>query len=225
MKTVIITGASRGIGLATAKKFLAEGWRVIGAYYNTVISIEDEQLIKLPLDLNSAESIANFATQVNLIAPQVDVLVNNAGIMIEAGVENADLNLIRKTFEVDLFAVIDLTERVVPMIIEGGQIINIDSQIGAFSYGIEDTEATGYRMAKAALNMYTRILAFRLKDKGIVVSSMDPGWVKTDMGYSAATGVEQPNREPEEAAIDIYNLATSKADSGFFWRFGQKREW
>jgi NAD(P)-dependent dehydrogenase (short-subunit alcohol dehydrogenase family) len=80
-------------------------------------------------------------------------------------------------------------------------------------------------MSKAALNMYTRTLAFRLKKKGVIVSAIHPGWVKTDMGNSAATEKEKPTIEPEEAANEIYNLIMNKSESGQFWQFGKQREW
>jgi NAD(P)-dependent dehydrogenase (short-subunit alcohol dehydrogenase family) len=83
-------------------------------------------------------------------------------------------------------------------------------------------------MSKAALNMYTKTLAFRLREEGIIVSSLDPGWVKTDMGYQASTPEEQPNREPQDAAEDIYKIVTEVTqitDSGFFWKDGKKRDW
>jgi NAD(P)-dependent dehydrogenase (short-subunit alcohol dehydrogenase family) len=73
--------------------------------------------------------------------------------------------------------------------------------------------------------MYTRTLAFRLNGAGVTVSSLDPGWVQTDMGYDVASGVEKPDRTVEQAANDIYNLMTKNTESGYFWRFGKKRDW
>ena len=139
--------------------------------------------------------------------------------------KGADIEKIRKTFEVDLFGVIDVTERLVPLMTAGGHIVNVDSAYGAFSFPIDDESSSGYRMAKAALNMYTRTLAFRLRDSGIVVSSYDPGWVKTDMGNAGATETEGPDREPNEAAEDIFRLVSEGTESGYFWSFGEKREW
>ena len=80
-------------------------------------------------------------------------------------------------------------------------------------------------MSKAALNMYTRILAFRTKEAGVIVSSLAPGWVKTKMGYSIASAAEQPDRTPEDAASDIYQLAVSHPASGLFWEYGNVRPW
>lgn len=225
MKTVIITGASRGIGLAAAKKFIDNGWQVIGTYNRTMIPIESENLFPVPLDLASQQSIAQSIEDIKSITKTIDVLVNNAGIILDAHDEQINLDKIRKTFEVDLFATIEFTEKILPLIRQGSHIVNIDSLYGGFSFPIDDKTAVGYRLAKAALNMYTRILAFRLKDKDIAVSSLDPGWVKTDMGMQAASKTEGPDREPEQAAEDIYQLATAVKESGYFWRFGKQREW
>jgi NAD(P)-dependent dehydrogenase (short-subunit alcohol dehydrogenase family) len=115
--------------------------------------------------------------------------------------------------------------KILTLIKSGSHVINIDSNYGAQSFPIDDKTHVGYRLAKAALNMYTRILDFYLKDKNIKVSSLDPGWVKTDMGMVAATGINHPDKEPEEVAEEIYRIAAKVNESGYFWHFGQKREW
>ncbi len=76
-----------------------------------------------------------------------------------------------------------------------------------------------YKISKTALNMVTRILSVRLQNQDIIVSSVHPGWVKTDMGGSGA------DIEPEEAAEDIFKLATSRPESGQFWFRGEKFPW
>ena len=225
MKTIVITGASRGIGLATAKKFLAEGWRVIGTYLKTPITISDPNFAAILLDQGSPESIARAVEEIQKIAPNIDALVNNAAVLLDARDEVLDVEKLRKTFEADLFGLVDLTERLTPLMSSGSHIVNIDSVYGAFSFPIDDKKGTSYRLAKAALNMYTRILAFRLAPRGIIVSSLDPGWVKTEMGKSVASETEGPDREPDEPANDIYRLVTNVTETGCFWRFGEKREW
>ncbi len=155
----------------------------------------------------------------------IDVLVNNAGINPDGQDTIANVEKIRATFEVNAVGVVDITERLLPLMHSGSHVVNVDSAYGSFSIPIDDETATGYRMAKAALNMYTRALAFRLRSKGIVVSSLDPGWVKTDMGMSVSSTTEQPDREPEQPAQEIYTLVTTITESGCFWKFGKKREW
>jgi len=225
MKTAVITGASRGIGLATTKKFLAERWRVVGTYLNTQIPLTHQNLTSIQFDQGNRGSIVKATDLIKNTEPQIDVMVNCAAIILDAHDTKADVEKIRKTFEVDVLGIIDFTERLLPNLRKGSHVINIDSIYGAFSFPIDDASSSGYRIAKAALNMYTRTLAFRLKDSGIIVSSLDPGWVKTEMGNDVATETEKPDREPEEPAEDIYKLVTTVSESGYFWKFGRKREW
>lgn len=225
MKTIIITGASRGIGLATAKKFLDESWKVVGTYFNNKIPIDSSDLISMKMDQSSSESIADFVKKIKEMDLKIDILVNNAGIILDDQDKNIEMEKLRRTFEVDLFGVVDITEQIWPLLSQGGHIVNMDSLYGAFSFNIDDENASAYRMAKAALNMYTRTLAFRTKEKNLIVSSLDPGWVKTDMGAKAATETESPDREPVEVAEDIFNLVNNIKESGYFWRFGKKRPW
>ena len=225
MKTVLITGASRGIGQATAKKFLDEGWQVIGTSTSGEMKIENEKLIPLKLDISNQASIEETARQIIAKGIKIDVLINNAGIAIDSWDEGVALEKVRQTFEVNLFGLIDFAERLLPIINSGGSIINMDSRYGSFTMPIDDNTSIGYRMSKAALNMYTRFLAFRLEEKKITVSSVDPGWVKTDMGFSGADEHSKPDREPEEPAKEIFNLATSKVETGLFWHKGKVREW
>lgn len=225
MKTIIITGASRGIGLATAKRFLSGGWKVVGTYLNNKIPIDSPGLISIQMDQSSPESIAGFVKKIKEADLKIDALVNNAAIILDDQDENIEMEKLRKTFEVDLFGVINLTEQLWPLMNRGGHVVNMDSLYGAFSFSVDDESSSAYRMAKAGLNMYTRILAFRTSEQGIIISSLDPGWVKTDMGTKAAKETEGPDREPEEAAEDIFNLVATNSESGFFWRFGKKRPW
>lgn len=225
MKNVIITGASRGIGLATAKKFLSEGWRVIGTYNQTKILLENSNLETIKLDQGSPNSISQAIEQIKTNYSQIDVLVNNAAILLDAKDETVILKKVRQTFEVDLFGLVDFTERLLPLFKKGGHIINIDSGYGSFSSPIDNKTSTSYRMAKAALNMYTRTLALRLKKQGILVSSLDPGWVQTDMGNAVASETEKPDRTPDQPADEIFQLTVNPVESGQFWREGKKRDW
>lgn len=225
MKTAVITGAGRGIGRATAKKFLDEGWMVIGTFHKNPIPFADPRIVAVELDLSSPGSIDGAVRKIRERGGKIDVLVNNAGVIFDSGDVVADADKVRKTLDVNVVGTIDLTEKLLPLLAEGGRVVNIDSAYGSFSMPIDDETSTGYRISKAALNMYTRTLAFRLKKREIAVSSLDPGWVNTDMGNAVASETEKPDREPEQAADDIYRLATSSVPSGRFWRFGKERAW
>ncbi|MFH1178537.1 MAG: SDR family NAD(P)-dependent oxidoreductase [bacterium] len=226
MKTVVITGASKGIGLATAKKFLSEGWRVIGTYLDAPILIQDKNLIAIQYDQSNPESIAKVSEKIKEIASKLDALINNAGILIDAEDETANPVKVRKTLEVNVIGVVDLTERLLPLFEKDSHIVNLNSGHGVISKPVlDDATASGYRISKAALNMYTRHLAFRVESRGIIVSALAPGWVNTDMGNIIATETEKPDREPEEAANDIFQLVTTVKETGQFWKLGKKTEW
>jgi len=225
MKTVVITGASKGIGLATVQRFLAEGWQVVGTFLSASIPLEHPDLVSIQYDQGNSESIARAAEQISAVAPHVDALINNAGVLLDKDDRTANPVKVRKTLEVNVVGVIDLTERLLPLLQKDSHIVNMDSGYGQFASSIDDEFVAGYRISKAALNMYTRHLAFRLRSRGVIVSSLAPGWVKTDMGYSIATETEGPDRTPEQAADDIFQLVTTVKESGYFWEFGKKIEW
>jgi len=225
MKTVIITGANGGIGQATAKKFLNEGWKVFGTSLTEQIDFDHENLQSISFDLTDPKSIENTTNTITKAGEKIDVLINCAGVALDSWDEGVNMDKVRETFEVNLFGLIDFTERILPIINHSGHIVNLSSRYGSFIMPIDNNTSIGYRMAKASLNMYTRFLAFRLKDQNITVSSVNPGWVKTAMGFDGATENSKPDREPEEPAQEIYDLATSDVESGQFWYKGTKQDW
>lgn len=226
MKTVVITGANKGIGFATVKKFLEADWSVIATYRETSIPVEHASLVKVRLDLASSESITTTVEEIKKRGAIIDVLINNGGILLDNHDDGIDLQKVRKTFDVDLFGTIDFTERMMPLLSPHAHIVNIASSYGSFSIPIDDESSSAYRMAKAALNMYTRILAFRTSNAGKVISSLHPGWVNTDMGNSVASDTEKPQKTPEAAAQDIFELATrDDIETGHFWFEGKQWSW
>ena len=130
---------------------------------------------------------------------------------------------LRATLEVNLIGTIEFTEQILPILTSGGHIINISSSAGSLNLPAEHdhypNHYPSYKISKTALNMYTRTLAGRLEDKGIRVSSVHPGWVKTDMGGPDA------EMEPAEAAEHIFRLAISQVETGQFWHKGEKFPW
>lgn len=224
MKTIIVTGASRGIGNGIAKKFLQKGWFVIGTSTTGTIDIDSENFIPIQLDLTKPESIKYASRKIKDLGRSVDVLVNNAGVLHEKGNPlKIEMESLRSTFEVNVFGTIDFTEQIIPFLKSDGHIVNVSSRMGAFTTTRVGVRSPGsypsYRIAKAALNMYTHALAGRFENEGIKVSSIDPGWVKTDMGGPLA------DRTPEDVGEDIYTLVMANVESGHFWQEGKIREW
>ncbi len=199
---------------------------MIGTSTSGKLSYDNERLVPYALDMADADSIAALADRLHQQGERLDVLINNAGVALDSHTVGVDMGKVRRTFEINLFGVLELTEKIFPIVVDGGHIINMDSRYGSFDMPIDDETSIGYRMSKASLNMYTRFLAFRLKGRGTKVSSFHPGWVKTDMGYAGVTDDgETPDREPAEVAKEIFELAVSDVESGQFWHRGKKTAW
>lgn len=220
MKTVLITGASRGIGKALAEKFLREGFFVIGTSTSGEAEMKNENLIFYLLDLSQPKSIKSCAEKITGLGKKIDILINNAGILVDEFSRGVEMNLLRKTMEVNLFGTIDFTERIIPILNDGAHILNASSSAGSLARSQENDDDfyPAYRISKTALNMYTRSLAVHLKGKA-TVSSFHPGWVKTDMG-----GQDAP-MSTEEAAKYIFDLAISSVETGQFWYKEEKFVW
>ncbi|WP_115703943.1 SDR family NAD(P)-dependent oxidoreductase [Legionella sainthelensi] len=212
-KTLVITGISRGIGLETARIFLANGWHVIGTSTHGTTPLKNKNLKSYSLDLKNSQQINQFAEK----TPKIDVLINNAAVLLEDwNQEKINMDQLKETFSVNVFGTIELTEKCIPKLNTDAQIINISSGWGTFSSN-DSAYQPHYKMSKSCLNMYTVLLTKRLPKN--IISSFDPGWVRSDMGKDNAP------KSPSEAAQEIYNLVHKKKESGYFWHAGTIREW
>jgi NAD(P)-dependent dehydrogenase (short-subunit alcohol dehydrogenase family) len=230
MKTVLITGIGRGIGKATADKFLAEGYFVIGTTYNSKsapAAATTANLKTYTLDLSDPASIKKCADEIKSSGMKIDILINNSGIIADDGETTLIPEKLRTTLEVNLIGTADFTERLIPAMTKGGHIVFISSAAGSI-LDMDDVMSShhpyfypAYKISKAALNMYARTLATRLTHEkyAVTVSCIHPGWVRTDMG-----GDEAPE-SPEDAAADIFATAISTPKTGQFWYKGKKQPW
>ncbi len=223
-KTVLITGTRRGVGKALAEKFLAEGFTVFGTSKERLAANDPKHMIAFELDLSIPESITQCVEGMRARNQKIDILINNAGVLLDEDETAVVPDKLRKTLEINLIGTIDFTERMLPLLGDNAHIVNISSTAGSIEetghgFSHDPGHYPAYKISKAALNMYTRTLALRLKKKGLTASAVHPGWVKTDMGGSDAP------RLPEEAAARIYELALSYPESGHFWFDGKKLAW
>ncbi len=224
MKTVLITGISKGIAKALSDKFIKEGYFVIGTYLTSPAS-SNENLSAHILDLSSQESIDSCVKEIERLGKKIDILINCAGVLRDEDETTVIVQKLRETLEVNLIGTIDFTEKIIPLINKGGHIINISSTAGSLVMSSDShlshfpNHYPSYKISKAALNMYTRTLALRLKDSEITVSSVHPGWVKTDMGGPEA------DISPEDAAAGIYQVAISNPKTGGFWFKDEQMPW
>jgi len=175
----------------------------------------NEQAMTVHLDVTNPESIRSAQRAVAGRFDGVDILVNNAAVLLfeHEDVLSVPLDAYRRTFETNLFGAIEVSRVFAPAMAQSGygRIVNVSS--GAGQLARMSDYAPAYSMSKAALNAFTRILAHTYQGNGVLVNAADPGWVRTDMGGPSAP------RSPREGADTIVWLATLPDDGptgGFF---------
>lgn len=218
-KTIVVTGANRGIGFEAAKELAASGHTVILTARDEVkgkaaADILEGDIIVHQLDVTDEQSIRRFAAFVESEPFNVDVLINNAGTSFDKHDEDAagnplytSVDKLRKTLEVNLIGAYALTRALFPFITrdQRADIINVSSGMGALTD--MGTGSPAYRISKAALNALTVFLNAELSvNTQIHINSVCPGWVRTALGGpNAARGLEEGvqgilwivNEEPE----------------------------
>ena len=211
MSTVVITGANRGIGLELARQFKQRGDDVVALCRKS-----SDELAELDVEVVDEVDVADGAgvgqLAANLENRRVDVLVNCAGILSDESLGDLDFDRIRRQFEINSLGPLRVTAALKGNLGEGSKVGIVSSRMGS----IEDNTSGGrygYRMSKAAVNMAGRSLANDLKDDGVAVAILHPGFVRTEM-----TGHQGLIDPPESAAgliarIDEMTLETT----GTFW--------
>lgn len=231
MKTVLITGANKGIGLETAKQLLKARYRVfIGSRdqdrgQEAITELEREGYADaevLTIDVADPASVNQAAQELSLKIPQLDVLINNAGIAgdFPQDASNVTQENIRNVFETNFFGVIHTTQAFLPLLrkSDAPRIVNVSSDLGSLgshsdpNYEHYDTKLTAYCSSKTALNAYTVMLAYELRDTNFRVNSVNPGYTKTDFNF------HQGHKSIPEGAAPIVKYATigSEGPTGTF---------
>jgi NAD(P)-dependent dehydrogenase (short-subunit alcohol dehydrogenase family) len=226
-KTMILTGASRGIGHATVQRFSDEGWRIITCSREDVpleCGRDPNWTHHITADLANPESLANFVTKANDLLGDgpLAALVNNAAISPKTafkerlGVINGDLNGWRQVFELNLFAPLSLARGFAVALRKGkGCVINITSIAGHL---IHPFAGSAYSVSKAALSALTREMAVEFAEIGVRVNAVAPGEIETAMigeEYEALIPRIPMHRmgRPDEVASAVFRLCT--ADFGY----------
>ena len=223
MKTVLITGAYRGLGFEVARQLANRGWKVIvtarKVKQGSTAAAEIKNASFLELDVLDDSSVANSAKQVR----QLDVLINNAAIIAENDQDILTIRpeLVARTIAANALGALRVSQAFVPLLLKSstGRIVNVSSGAGQLSD--MGTWSPAYAVSKATLNAITCLLAAALKDKGIAVNSVCPGWCRTEMGGQSAP------RSVEEGASGIVWLAAdaSQDRTGLFWRDREVIPW
>ncbi len=231
---ILITGANRGIGLEFTRQYLARGAQVFATARSPhsaadlhALAAPAGRLTVLPLDTGDAQSIAALSAALAAHTPALDLLINNAGTnprtpeYRQFGELTPDALL--DTLRVNAVGPLLLAQALVELLRAGTQpcVVNISSQQGSMEWK-KGGGGYAYASSKAALNMFTRLLAADLRSPGITVITVHPGWVQTDMGGSSA-----PLTAPDavRSMITLFDRLTPEHSGGFYRWDGSTHPW
>ena len=237
----LVTGANKGLGLATARRLAQQGILVLlgcrsvakGRAAEGELQKEGLAAEFIRLDVTKPEQIRNAAAEIKKRFGKLDILVNNAGASVgEDRSPNSAATVspkaLRKTFDVNFFGMVELTQKLLPLIrkSEAGRIVNVSSILASLAIhsregGLSSYKPFAYDASKTAVNAFTIHLAAALSGTTIKVNSAHPGWVRTDMG-----GPHAP-LSPIEGAKTAVRLATLGPDgpTGKFFHGEEELPW
>ncbi|MCS7000690.1 MAG: SDR family NAD(P)-dependent oxidoreductase [Bacteroidota bacterium] len=225
MPIALITGANRGIGLALAQELGDRGFHVIVG--SRVLQRGEEAVATLrqqgisaetiPIDMEQPETFIYARDRIAALHGVLDVLVNNAGVMLESSGWNVNTtttispDVLRRTFQVNFFGPVELTQLLLPLLEKStsARIVNMSTILASLELhatpgsNTYDTKTFGYNSSKTALNAFTVHLAHALRNTNIKVIGVHPGWVKTELGGEGALIT------PQQAARPIADLITA----------------
>ncbi len=238
-RIALVTGANRGIGFAVARSLAQKGIQTLVTARNEKAGMGVAQRLAdeglpvdfLRLDVTSVDSISSAVRQIRRGVGRLDILVNNAGVMPDKDQPLLDLSseMLGETLQTNVLGALSMIQAVVPIMREHGygRIVNISSSLGLLAEmgnprsPFAAIQSPAYRISKCALNAVTALIHAELAGSNILVNSLCPGWVKTDLG-----GPQAP-RTAEQAAADVVWLATLPAGgpSGGFYSQRQLVAW
>lgn len=240
-KIALITGANKGIGFETARQLAKSGGvhvllaardRAKGVDAALKLQGEGLDVEALTLDVTNTASIAAAAQEIDKKFGRLDILINNAGILVRSEstkVSEQTLDAWRKTFDTNLFAVIAVTQAFLPLLrkSDAGRIVNLSSILASMTLHsdptspIYDYKVPAYNVSKTAVNAWTVQLAYELRDTKIKVNAAHPGHVKTDMGGAAA-----PMQIVDGAKTSVaLALIDAKGPNGAYIHMGEPLPW
>ncbi|QJD96621.1 SDR family oxidoreductase [Mucilaginibacter robiniae] len=225
MKTALITGANKSIGFETARILAQKGYfvyigsRDIGKGEEAVNQLKADGLTTLQaiqLDVTNLDSITAAQQFINDKDGKLDVLINNAGISgaLPQSAESIDVAIVREVFDTNFFGVIQVTQAFLPLLrkSETAVIVNVTSGLGSLtlhsdpSWPYYNFKSAAYGTSKSALNSYTIVLAYELRDTPIRVNAVDPGYTATDFNH------HQGPLKVEDSAAFVAQYALIGAD-------------
>ena len=230
-RVALVTGANRGIGLEVARQLAIRGFTTVlgardlekGEQAANSLRQSGLKVIPVQLDVTVQKSIEDAKNLVEERFGKLDVLVNNASILYDSWqrAENANFDTVREAFETNTLGAWRMCQTLIPLLRKGrhARIVNVSSESGSLAVMSGSTPA--YSVSKVALNALTRMLAAEVRGSRILVNSVCPGWVATEMGGPGAP------RTVEEGAASVMWAVTLPDDgpTGGFFRDGDQLAW
>ena len=222
-KIALVTGANKGIGKEICRQLAVRGIYVFltardthrGEKAEEELSQNFAQIQFLQMDITDPQSISAAQTEVEKRFGRLDILINNAAILQKGdlNIANTSPEIVRSTLETNLIGSFQVTQAFLPLLKKSGsgRIVNISSGMGALNGMGSGNPA--YRISKTALNAMTRILASELRSSTILVNSVSPGWVRTDMG---GVNASRPVEKGAETAVWLALLPNNGPSGRFF---------
>ena len=236
MRVALITGSSRGLGLALCQALKQKGYTIVATVRTqkdiTRLEREHNDVHFIPCDVTSTRDVKALKKTVLMRFHRLDILINNAGILpdnerpgefLDHSLINTPIKHFQKALNVNALGAIRMAKSFIPLLIstQNGEkkIINISSQAGqlsSLSWGLP-----AYSLSKVALNAATQLIASEFDGHNIICVSVSPGWVRTDMGGT------QADQDVDHAAHSLVHLILqlTREDNGKFLRNGHSISW
>ncbi len=198
MKTLVVTGASRGIGLEICRQAACEGYQVIALSRNIKPLLAIENIYSFEVDLIDENAIQDFIEKISKSFSKVDALINNAGSLINKPFLETSSKEFKKVYEVNIFAVASLIRQIFPLIASQGHVVNISS-MGGVQGAAKFPGLSAYSSSKGGLIILTELLAEEFKESGPAFNALALGAVQTEMLEEAFPGYKAPISATEMA--------------------------
>ena len=210
MKSVVVTGANRGIGLELVKQLLDSGFRVYATYRSEMgglASLSNQNLSIHQMDVRDPAAIEELS---NSIDGKIDLLINNAGVADGRwqSISEIDMQHTLEVIEINSIAPVLITQKLLNQMSDDSTIVMMSSLMGSISDCMSG-RSYAYRASKTALNMFSIAMKNELLEAGISILILHPGWVATDMGGPNATVSPEQSVSGMIERIDEHNLSMS----------------
>ena len=246
-RIALVTGGNRGLGLELCRQLAARGVAVLLGARNPESGHEAAEMVRadggdcrsVVLDVTDAEQIAALVAELDATYGRLDILVNNAAILTDLGVQPSATNeaVLRANLDVNFVGPYMLIAAMAPLLRRGesSRVLNLGTRVGSFG-NLDDTDSPlvedicpAYQASKIALNAATALFAKELRPDGITVNSVCPGWVMTDMGHEDLPdyGDAVAPLSPSEAVAQMLWLLDDEPSppTGRFWSQGEEVPW